>query len=115
MEKKNKKKDELVGFREFIEDEGLKRPRKHSASKDKDQSYQLLTFLERESLRLGKLIDLCEEKVYIEKNYPQHMNIELELENLFIKKQIEIIQRLRWENSPFSQNLGNLLSSHFNS
>lgn len=115
MSKKTKKDipEDLIGFKEILTDADLKRHQK--PKRDIGNNYEIFTFLERESIRLSKIIELCEDKVFILKKYPQQQSIhnELNKEVETIKK--EIIDELKLKDSPLTKNLDELLSSHFNS
>lgn len=73
--------DDLIGFRDFIEKENQKGVKTSKKREEKSSSFELLTFLESESIRLEKQKRLYEEKAYILKNYPQGKSINFNLES----------------------------------
>lgn len=73
--------DEFVGFRDFIEEENKKRVKTSRKRERHSSSFELLTFLESESIRLEKQKNLLEEKSYMLKNHPQGKNINFNLDS----------------------------------
>lgn len=107
----NKDKDDMIGFKDLMNDYGIQRPK--VSSRDTEFSYKMLTFLEKESERLGKIIEFCDEKTLSLKSYPQNIKLELEVDLELKREKQKLIQRLRWENSPLSVNIDNMLKTHF--
>lgn len=110
--KKNDIPDDLIGFKDFIDYQDEKTTK--STIRESSSNYDLLTFLDRESNRLAKAIELCEEKVSILKNFPHDTSIIIEEETAIIEKRIRLIEQLKRDDSPLTLNLSELLQSHFN-
>ncbi|MFT6632169.1 MAG: hypothetical protein ACJAS4_002131 [Bacteriovoracaceae bacterium] len=113
MVKKTDTPDDMIGFKDFIDPEAplpKARPKRDTSS-----GHEILTFLERESTRLSKIITLCEEKSFNLKRFPQSGKInELAQEQLDQLKS-DMIQRLRTKDSPLTLNIKELLENHFSS
>ena len=112
MDKKNKKiPSDLVGFKEFIEYDdiqtGTKKPKEIS------QNFDLLSFLENESIRLSKTINLCEEQTYTINKFNQSEFILEKQEQIINKNKLIITELLRRKDSPLTANLKEILSLHF--
>lgn len=114
MSKKTNDPD-LVGFKEFIEDQKIKLNTKPpSGTRAESSSHELLTFLNHETTRLDKLISLVEEKTHILKNYPQDSAIKIELETQLIKNRVFLFENLKSRESIFWKNLNEVYLKHFN-
>lgn len=112
MEKKNKGvPEDLIGFKEFIEFEEKKKGR--ASGRQVESNFQHLSFLETESVRLGKTIDLCEEQTFTLNNYPQENNIRAKQNQIINKNRMIIVELLRRKDSPLTKNLRDLLRIHF--
>lgn len=111
MSKKNQP-DELIGFRDFLEHDAKQKPPQRNK---RAEGYELITFLERESQRLEKVIDLCQDQTYVLKNFSQGDKLLIEIKNETIKHQMELISIIKREDSHLSQNIDELLQNHFNS
>ena len=107
----NKDKDDMIGFKGLMNDYGIKRPK--ASSRDNEFTYKMLSFLEKESERLGKIIEFCDEKTLSLKSFPQNIKLEIEVDLELKKEKQKLIQRLRWEKSPLSVNIDNMLKTHF--
>ena len=106
-----KNNDEVIGFRDFIEHENQK---KHSGKSPKRQNdFELLTFLDQESRRLSKQIDLFEEKVYIIKNFPQDVELLRKKEVELSAKKEKIVRLLQRKDSPLIKHLAEIFKSYF--
>jgi hypothetical protein len=115
MTKKDNDTDDMIGFKDFAETDSQFMKNKNQSKRDTSNGHELLTFLERESTRLSKIINLCEEKSFNLKRFPQSDKIhELAQEELEIL-QNDIRQRLMAKDSVFTINLDEILQSHFNS
>lgn len=113
MAKKNNFQEDMIGFKDFMDDEPQKKTTR--AKRDTSSGHELLTFLERESTRLSKVLDLCEEKTFNLKKYPQSDKIVEEIEQSLITARKDVIKRMSAITSPLTKNLNELLNSHFNS
>jgi len=105
--------EELIGFQDFIR--GGKDPflKTDLPKKRKNVDFELETFLEQESVRISKHIEVLEEKVYVIKKYSQYPSllIQAESENNHIRtKTIELCSR---EDSPLFRNLNEIFSNFF--
>jgi hypothetical protein len=101
--------DELIGFRDFIKDEsepGVKSSKKRD---NQNSSFELLSFLESESIRLEKQKSLYEEKVYMLKNYPQAKNINFNLESDLMSHMDIAHKMLMQDGSPLMSSLNEIL------
>ena len=105
-------KDDLIGFREFIEAEGIT-PQKEAPKRDTSTGHELATFLERESDRLSKIIDVCEDWVYSLKNYSQFEALKKEQEKANKVLLEKMLPRLMDRDSILTKNLTELLHNHF--
>lgn len=110
--KEDNEKDDLIGFRDFIDGEDVK-PSRVIESKQ-FRGFDLITFLEQESTRLSQQIDLFEEKVFMLKKYPQDSALFAEEEERNFELQSQVIQKIKQEDSIFFKNLDHLLKEHFN-
>ena len=111
MSKKNNS-DELIGFRDFLDHTEKKTPPERNP---RIGGFEMLTFLERENTRLGKLVDLCQDKSYVIKNFPQHEVILKKLEDKRNETLEILAKKLAEKDSTLSENLDELLQQHFNS
>lgn len=115
MSSKKDKNSDIVGFEEFLEFTQSKKPVAGNRSylKKFDDQFDLLTFLETESHRLEKLVELFQEKVSILKNCPQDISLTVKQETSNITMKTEIVQNLIKKNSPLNQNLLNLFNQFY--
>lgn len=112
MAKKNNDiPDDLIGFKEFIEYEEKKRPT-HSR-RSKSSGLHHLSFLESESQRLSKTLELCEEQTFGINRYPQDKKILEKQDQLIEKNRMIIIELLRRKDSPLTKNLTEIFKIHF--
>lgn len=102
---------DLEGFAELLEENENKKPT--TKRKDLSSHHELLTFLERDSERIGKIINLYEEKCLSIKTYPQDTALIIQLENDIIEKKISVIQKLSYKDSRLTTNLSLMLSKQF--
>lgn len=110
----NRDNDDLIGFRDFLEDDDQKK--KGSANKRIDNlNYELLAFLEKDASRLDKHISLFEEKTFMLKNFPVDSKIIVDLESENIELKIDIINLLKSNPSALHSNLSEILEDHFSS
>lgn len=112
MDKKNKKiPNDLIGFQEFIEKDS--KLFQHRNQPSPSSGFELLSFLEHESIRLSKTIELCEDQVYTVKSFPQHEEIQLKQDQIINKNKSILVEILSRKDSPLTKNLHELLSFHF--
>ena len=112
MDKKSKKvPEDLIGFKEFIEYEEKKSP--SLKGRVNGSNFDLLSFLENESIRLSKTIDLCEEQSYHLKKYSQVPPILSKQEQIINKNRQILMELLSRKDSPLTKNLKELLHIHF--
>lgn len=110
--KKNSPTQDLIGFKEFIEHQEKNIVKTNL--RDSQTSYTLLTFLETESLRLNKAIELYENKIDILKKFPQDEKlIQKEQEKLQTDKEA-LVLKLQEADSTLTQNIDEILQLHFN-
>lgn len=109
--KKNNVPEDLIGFKDFIEydKKGIERiPKKNNDNNN------LLSFLDYESDRLGKTLELVEEQAYTIKENSQYIGILAKQDEIINKNRQIIIELLGRKDSPLTKNLKELLSLHFN-
>lgn len=112
MSKKNPP-DDMIGFKDFLD---LEEKRKTGGNKRIDNlSYELISFLEKDAMRLDNFIKLFEEKCFMMKNYPQDSQIIVELEAAIIEKRIKLIDHFKQQNNALDMNLSEILEDHFSS
>ncbi len=76
--------DDLIGFRDFIDQE----PKQKPVNDKRQVGHEMATFLERESSRMGNLVDFFEEKVFMLKHFEQYNQIRQKANaQLFDKRQ----------------------------
>jgi len=101
--------DDLAGFRDFIDgsnDKSIKAPKRRD---NNTQGFELLTFLDNESMRLEKQSRFYEEKIYMLKNYPQQKAINYQLSEE-LKSQKELLDRMLLKDmSPLFLSLNEIL------
>ena len=112
MEKKDPNQNDVIGFKELMDDIELPNKSK-SRQKSEDHSYKMHTFLEYESNRLSKILDFYDMKILGLKNYPQSEKIHFDLEQELLVEKKLLIQKLKWKKSPLSQNLQGIFKIHF--
>lgn len=113
MSKKNDSND-LSGFEEFIEyTEGRRFIRGTGSTRKREESFELLTFLETESVRLEKALVLLEDKIPNIKNYPQDISLTVKQETTNITLKTEIIQAELPLYSGFNKNMATLFNLFF--
>lgn len=107
----NDEKDNLIGFKDIIDEYGVKKSAKQL--RESEFNYKMLTFLDKESERLSKVINFCDDKITVLKKYPQNIKLEVELEVQLKLEKSKLVQRLRWDKSPLSVNIDTMLKTHF--
>lgn len=90
-----KDKDELVGFRDFMHDKreaGLKR---HSAKgqSQRKEGFELLTFLELESKRLDKHIELMQERLFVIRECDTFERLNRDINQEITKVNMELMEK----------------------
>ena len=104
--------DDLYGFRDFLNEKDTGKKNKKSTNRYQNE-FELLTFLEQDSKRLSKHIDLFEEKNYVLKNYPQDPSLNIEVEHNTIEARVEAIQLNSQANAPLFKNLSDIFKNFF--
>lgn len=108
------KDDELSGFRDFLEGENIKRvPGKGQPSKH--AGFELLSFLELESARLDKQLNVMEEKNYVLKNCDSFDQLNKRINRDISLRNVELMRLLYREDSPMMKSLKELFGSLFKS
>lgn len=110
MTKKNN--DDLIGFKDFIDHEAKQSAPKASR---RDNDFELITFLEQDSIRLTKHIEAFEEKVYVIKNFPQEEKLLAQQERILKAKKETMLGLCSRNDSPLILNLSELFQIFFNS
>ena len=108
----NKDKDDLVGFREFIDNDQVKNDKKHSGIR-LNNDFELITFLEQDSKRLSNHIETFEEKAFVINNYPQDPSLNIEAEHSSIQSRVETISLCLKPEAPIHRNIAEIFSSFF--
>ena len=108
----NKKDDDLIGFKDFLDDQGIQKPRRFKNDK-RNEDFELLTFLEQESERLDQHLKLFEEKSYMLKNYPQDIELLIQAEEQKSSLKSDAIQKLKRLDSPLMKSLAEIFNPHF--
>jgi len=112
MTKKDDTPDDLIGFKDFIDHHDIQKAKQ--SLKEKNQGFDLLTFLDREFLRLTKQKELLEEKTYMMKTFPQDIQLMAREENLNFNLQDQVLERISNKKAPFFKALDEILTDHFN-
>ena len=105
--------DDMIGFKDFLEGQDQKRGTR-SSYRENQSTHELFTFLERENLRLDKLIKLYTQKTQVMSNYPQQESLSLELKTEIEKNKKTVISQLKRKDSHFRNNLREVFSTQFN-
>lgn len=113
---KNKKNDDLSGFEEFIEftkliiEEDKDGP---SSGKDKQDSYDLFNFLDREVIRQKKWLSLFSERTPFLNEHPTGDQLIKEFRGHVQKLEDELTKLMINEKSPVHRNLKTLYKVNF--
>lgn len=110
MSPKNQDDDDLVGFREFLDQE----PKPRQVKEKRQVNHEMQTFLERETDRLTKLVSLYDEKSLIlkDQNQSQLLRQKASAKSHQLKK--EVMRKLKnADGRHFKKNLEVVLRSHF--
>lgn len=109
----DKKDDELAGFRDFLD--GDKQLKKALSKKGRanNSGYELLSFLEKESQRIDKQLEVLEEKSYLLKSCDSFENINRDINKEIAKKHSEMTNLLFQKDSPMIKSLEELFESIF--
>jgi hypothetical protein len=111
----NKKSDDdLIGFRDFLEHKVEKSSIEQTNTK-RLNDFELVTFLDQDSKRLSKLLELYEEKTYVIKNFPQDINLISKQSVVLIEQKAQLIPLLLRPDAPVHKNLAELFNEFFNS
>lgn len=110
---KKKDDDQFIGFRDFLDSKSERTSKKIPNKRDND--FELITFLEQDSIRISKHIETFEEKVYMIKNYSQDVKLTTDLEIDIAGLKGKILTHLNRNDSPLIINLSDLFSRYFNS
>ncbi len=106
-------KDELIGFKDFLDGEDKSFLEQPNFKKRINSDFELVTFLQHESTRISNHIETFEEKVYILKNYSQFPNLLVEAETQNIEHRVEAIELCTREDSPLFMNLSGVFANFF--
>lgn len=112
---KKKKPSPLAGFEEFLQENPDIKPLVPATSSPykKEEAHVLMSFLEKESKRLDKLIQFYSEKAYILNKFPQSDVINIHQDAHATLLQEETIEELNSVNSPLLKSIEELLIRHF--
>ena len=112
MSKKKNDPNDLIGFKDFIEQDKNNTPAKKN--KDSIKNYEVMTFLGQEVARLKNSMNLLEEKTFMLKNFPQDTKLTVQQEAENLENKLNLITDLSENGDILKKNLNELLSSHFN-
>lgn len=99
--------DDIAGFRDFLEGEPRKRgPGSNNAAKN--SGFELLTFLELESKRLDKQIEVLGEKSASLKSCDSFEQINKAINQEIARKHAELIRLLYQKDSPMMKSIRDL-------
>jgi hypothetical protein len=112
MDNNSDDKDNLIGFRDFIDtDEAAKLKKSKSSRLAND--FELITFLEQDSQRLSNHIETFEEKAYVIKNYSQDPSLNIEAEHRNIQSRVDTISLCLRQEAPVYRNIAEIFSNFF--
>ena len=109
----NENDNDLTGFKDFLEVERKKNDGRHTP-RTRSDGFELLTFLEQDSKRVEKFIQVFEEKSYVLKNNPQEVAILAEISNHRDLLRLQLIEVLAKDSGVLFENLGDIFRNHFN-
>ena len=104
--------DDLIGFKDFLEQERKKSEIK-GPPRNRTDGFELLTFLEQDSIRIEKLIKIFEEKSYVLKNYPQAKSVLADISTHRDLLRQQLIETLAQKSSHLFQNLAEIFDKHY--
>lgn len=110
----DKKDDGLAGFRDFLDGDKELKNSLHKRGRGNNSGYELLSFLEKESLRIDKQLEVLEEKSYLLKSCSAFDQINRDINKEIAKKHSEMTRILFQEDSPMVKSLEELFGSIFN-
>lgn len=108
-----KDNDELYGFKEFLEGDKTGINQKSGNAKRPMGGFELLTFLEQDSIRIQKLINLYEEKAYILKNYSQFQQLQFKAQFNRDRLKKKLMEKLKSDNAELYKRLSEIFNTHF--
>lgn len=108
---KNKNNDDMIGFKDFIENDKATTKR---SSNQRIKDFELMTFLEQESKRLTKHIEMLEEKVYIIKNFSQGEKLLRDQEKKLADSKRKLIEIIKKKDSSFMKQMNSIFKDYFN-
>lgn len=109
----NKKDNDLSGFHDFLDDPTPSTRNKKNYKKKQPDDFELLTFLETDSKRLDLHLRLFQEKSFMLKNYPQEIEVLLQLEKHRDKLKSDATALLKSPDSGLMKSLAELFNPHF--
>ncbi len=101
--------DDLIGFRDFIDQE----PKQKPVNDKRQVGHEMATFLERESSRMGNLVDFFEEKVFMLKHFEQYNQIRQKANAQLFDKRQKVANSLFEEGRSLKKNIDEILRTHF--
>lgn len=108
---KNKSNDDMIGFKDFIENDKSTNKR---SSNQRIKDFELMTFLEQESKRLTKHIEMLEEKVYVIKNFSQGEKLLRDQERKLAESKKKLIEMIKKKDSSFMKQMNSTFREYFN-
>jgi hypothetical protein len=108
----NNDKDDLIGFRDFIDNDQGKSDKRSAGTRSKND-FELITFLEQDSQRLSNHIETFEEKAYVIKNYSQDPSLNIEAEHSSIQSRVQTISLCLRPEAPIHRNIAEIFSNFF--
>jgi hypothetical protein len=110
----SKKDNDLTGFKDFLEGDKSLSAKQYKKERHNGDA-ELFTFLEQDSKRIERHLKLYEEKAYMLKEYPQEIELMIQLEEHKNELRSQIVTKLKEQNSPLMKSLAELFNPHFRS
>lgn len=102
-------RDELIGFKDFIEGKSSHKYKSPQINDKKNGSFELLSFLETESIRLEKEKSFFEEKVYLMKNFNPYKKLNTQIQEEISENEKALYQMLSESDSSLVKSMNEIL------
>ena len=110
-----KEDDELAGFRDFIDGDTQLRRAVNSGNQSKRDGFEMFGFLELESKRLDKQLNVLEEKSYLIKNFDSFTKLNKEINKEISTANAKLMTRLYQKDSPMMKSIEEIFRGLFSS
>ncbi|MBC74484.1 MAG: hypothetical protein CME64_00555 [Halobacteriovoraceae bacterium] len=107
------KKDDLIGFRDFIEGDKLLKNANQPNKKHKRDGFEMFSFLELESKRLDKQLKVLEEASYLLKSCDSFPGLNKQINREILLTNAKLMNRLFDEDSPMCKSLDEVFKDLF--